>query len=682
MDNKRLIITVTVLMALVLTWNQIFIYVGKRAGWDMNAKPPLAQTPPSTPTTSIASATTSPEALGATTGPAGAATTPSNELASVIIGSTASSKTGCPLGLSLTTRGAGLNSVVLNEFKQTIDNPTPFTFQLPHGNYPDQSRPLSTQSITIDGVSRELSDVNWKLDASTDRSATFSLDLFDAGKPSVHVVKTYLLFDQTDVSNGAGYEVSVTQSVTNETGHPMSVSSKFVGPTPPPREMERGGDRQVITGYLQNDVVDLVHHTVEEFADKKATKDLAVGENNALLAWAGTCSGYFDAIVRPLTVGAMTHVTGVGLNPSSDATEHDVIVTYNSEATVAPGATSAFPVRAFFGPKKRTLLKSSYYSNTPLHYDSTLVMSSGPCSYITSDMLISVLVNALLFFHFILFKDWGLAIIAVVVCVRSILHPIMKRSQANMMKMGKMGPEIERLKKKYGDDKDAVAKAQMQLMKEQGFTPILGCLPLFLQMPIFIALWSCLQSTFELRQAPFLYFFHIHFTWIKDLSQPDKLISFPNTPINFLFIHLNAINLLPILVAIVSFINQKVTPKPPAATPEAAQQQKMMQWMTLVFPLMFYNLPSGLNLYYVTSTSLGIVEGKIIRKHIKDRDDAEKGDRIIVDAKPTRGAKMKKRDEPPKDQPKPGGFRGWIASLQEKAEQLQRDAERRNKDRA
>jgi membrane protein insertase Oxa1/YidC/SpoIIIJ len=99
----------------------------------------------------------------------------------------------------------------------------------------------------------------------------------------------------------------------------------------------------------------------------------------------------------------------------------------------------------------------------------------------------------------------------------------------------------------------------------------------------------------------------------------------------------------------------------------------MMQWMTLVFPLMFYNLPSGLNLYYVTSTSIGILEGKIIRKHIKDKEEAERGGRVIVDARPTRGSKQSKRDDPPKDQAPKGGLMGWLANLQEKAEQLRNE---------
>src|SRR5207248_6623384 len=108
----------------------------------------------------------------------------------------------------------------------------------------------------------------------------------------------------------------------------------------------------------------------------------------------------------------------------------------------------------------------------------------------------------------------------------------------------KMGPEMERLKQKHKDDPEALKKAQMDFYREQGIAPFLGCLPMFLQMPIWIALWSSLQSTFEIRHAPFLW----GWTWIHDLSQPDRLIALRH--IDFSFIHLDAINILPILLAV------------------------------------------------------------------------------------------------------------------------------------
>jgi len=274
----------------------------------------------------------------------------------------------------------------------------------------------------------------------------------------------------------------------------------------------------------------------------------------------------------------------------------------------------------------------------------------------------------LISFHFVT-QDWGLAIIGLVLVVRAVLHPITKKSQVHMVKMQKMGPEMERLKKKYADDKDALAKAQMQFYKEQGLTPVLGCLPMFLQMPIWIALWNSLQSTFELRHSPFLY----GFTWIHDLSKPDYLVRFAQ-PIPLVFgMHLSGLNILPLLMAVVMFFQTKMQPKPTTMTPEQAQQQKMMTWMsTLLFPLMLYTGPAGLNLYIMTSTAFGIIEGKVIRKHIKEREELEKLGPTIVDAPPPDkrgGGGGGKKEEAPK---------GWLERLQDRAEQI-RNAEKRKR---
>jgi YidC/Oxa1 family membrane protein insertase len=195
---------------------------------------------------------------------------------------------------------------------------------------------------------------------------------------------------------------------------------------------------------------------------------------------------------------------------------------------------------------------------------------------------------------------------------------------------------------------------------------------MFLQMPIWIALYSGLSSTFELRQAPFLY----GFTWINDLSKPDHLVQF-SQPFNFLFLHIDGLNVIPFLLAGAFFMQQKLTPKPVATTPEQEQQQKMMQWMTLLFPVMLYGSPSGLNLYILTSTIFGIIESKIIRKHIKEREDREGGggvtfvDGEIVD---------RDKDTKKKVEPKTGGAMGWFQRLQERAEQIRNEAEKKARD--
>jgi len=339
------------------------------------------------------------------------------------------------------------------------------------------------------------------------------------------------------------------------------------------------------------------------------------------------------------------------------------------------------PLSVFFGPKERGLLEGDYYGVFPRFYSQLLSAAGSSCGFCTLPWLVDGLVDLLQVFHWVL-RDWGLAIIALVVLVRAILHPISKHSQVSMLKLQKMGPEMERLKKKYGDDKEALAKAQMEMHKEMGITPFLGCLPMFLQMPIWIALYSALQNDIVLRQAPFLW----GLTWIHDLARPDRLISWDQHPFTVPFFGMKVVslNVLPIVMAVVMFLQQKLQPQPPTLTAEQASQQKMMRYMSLAFSLFFYWMPSGLNLYILTSSTLAIFESKIIRQHIKEREEREKAGKVIVDAKPTRQGKQKQKQDPAEQASKPGclkpGCLGSVwANLQQKAEEVRREAERKQK---
>jgi YidC/Oxa1 family membrane protein insertase len=251
-----------------------------------------------------------------------------------------------------------------------------------------------------------------------------------------------------------------------------------------------------------------------------------------------------------------------------------------------------------------------------------------------------------------------------------------------MMRMQKLAPEMERLKKKFGDDKDGLARAQADMYKEMGMSPVLGCLPTFLQMPIFIALWRSLQTTFELRQAPFLRWPGLPpLTWIKDLSEPDYLIHFSHPISLYVFgWHLSGINLLPLLMAVVTFLNQKYLMPPPAVqSAEQEQQRKMMTYMSLLFPLMFYSFPSGLSLYYLVSAGLGIIESKRIRAHIAKQEELERAGKEFVDAgKATRSSRQQKKLGTEKPAKK-GFIASFLENMEARAEQLRRESEKRKK---
>jgi len=254
------------------------------------------------------------------------------------------------------------------------------------------------------------------------------------------------------------------------------------------------------------------------------------------------------------------------------------------------------------------------------------------------------------------------------------LHPITKKSQINMQRFGKvmqkLKPEIEKLKKKYPDDPKRVQTEQMQLMAKYGVNPfqMLGCLPMFLQMPIWIALYALLYFMFDIRQEPaFFGIFQMIGGWpfLADLSSADHFFGKFNEPYQFLFWNVTGINFLPILMGVIFYVQQKyMSPQNMATTPEQASQQKMMRIMMVVmFPLMLYSAPSGLTLYILTSSSVGILESRHIRKQI-DSLPVEP-----VPVGPSQGKKGKTKD-------KQG--RAWADAMEARRKKVQNKAKKRS----
>jgi YidC/Oxa1 family membrane protein insertase len=703
-DTKRTLILMAVALVVLFGWNYGITFLYRTMGWktpqqeaqekreqDERDRQAAATHPTSGPATGpttqqLAAAVAGAGATQPTTGQVQAAPlqvtpAPADAAHGALLGSIQPKDPTYAIGVKLSPIGGSIESVTLNQFKQTVDKPDLYTFQKPYDDNVNGTRVLGTTSITLDGQTIDLTGANWRLENSSSAAATYVTEVTRNGSPALRIRKIYELPNRKDETQG--YEMTVRLAFENLAGTPLNIETVFNGPTAPPAEVFRGPDRQAVGAYNKAGAVSLNHHTVEEFTTKAPTRDITVSEDaeHFKLVWAGMSGTYFNGIVRPVPLNPgkppeyVERVEGRLVHLDEQSGTHEVSLNFTlGKLVVQPGQTVELPLKVFFGPKQRSLLNTAYYSQPLIAYNATLVMTSGYCAFCTFQWLVDALVWMLVQFHWIL-RDWGLAIIALVCLVRVVLHPITKKSQVNMLKMGKLGPEMEKLKKKYGDDKEAMGKAQMELYKQIGFTPVLGCAPMFLQMPIFVALWACLQSTFELRHAPFLW----NFTWIHDLAQPDALFKFAH-PISLGFFNLDSINLLPVLVAIVSYINMKIQPRPVAATPEAEQQQKMMQWMTLIFPLMFYKMPAGLNLYYLATTSMGIIEGKVIRDHIKQREEAEKAGKVIIDAAPSRRRKGSGALGTAKNgEDSPGCVGQLFGQLQERAEQLKREAERKSK---
>ena len=205
--------------------------------------------------------------------------------------------------------------------------------------------------------------------------------------------------------------------------------------------------------------------------------------------------------------------------------------------------------------------------------------------------------------------NWGVSIILLTLTVRFALFPFNRRSQTAMAKhatkMKRVQPRINEVKEKYKDNPRKLREEQTKIMQSEGaFPPLGGCLPPLVQIPIFFGLFSALRVAFDLRQGSFL--------WIDDLSMPDRVAHLGiDTHLPFIGV-LDWLNILPILMVILWVLQQKVMPKP--TDPQAAQMQKMMMWMPVVFGVFLYNYAAGLSLYMVTSSLFGIFEYTIVRK--------------------------------------------------------------------
>ncbi len=267
--------------------------------------------------------------------------------------------------------------------------------------------------------------------------------------------------------------------------------------------------------------------------------------------------------------------------------------------------------RWYLGPKDPRILEQEPY--TPLvavirhrDYGNSLFYRI----FLTHYVAVAIL-GILKFFHAIV-GNWGWAIILMTILVRAALFPINRRGQVKMAayqaRAGKVKPLLDAIKKKYKDNPQKLNEETMKLYREHKITPpVGGCLPMFIQFPVFIGLFAALRSSILLRQAPFL-------GWIHDLSQPDRLVDFGGPVVDFWPLNgVTTLNILPILMVVLWVLNQRMMPKP--ADPQQAQMQKMMAFMPVLFGLLLYNYAAGLSLYMITSSLLGIVETRFIRKH-------------------------------------------------------------------
>mgnify|MGYP003310701674 FL=1 len=202
---------------------------------------------------------------------------------------------------------------------------------------------------------------------------------------------------------------------------------------------------------------------------------------------------------------------------------------------------------------------------------------------------IGQLISWMLTKMYAIIPNYGVVVILFAFLIKLLLNPLTVKTFESTRKMQALAPEINKIKEKYKNDPQKMSRAQMELYKSSGANPMGGCLPMLIQMPILVSVFSIFRSKIEFRGAPF-------FGWIDDLSVPDTLTELGGFPIN----------ILPVLMGSTMFIQQKMMAAPNAD----ANQKTMMYVMNAFFLFLFYSFPSGLNLYYFVFNLLSIIQQK------------------------------------------------------------------------
>ena len=380
-----------------------------------------------------------------------------------------------------------------------------------------------------------------------------------------------------------GYELGYTVSFQNLGSQPVELVPHIGVADRMVASGDRFGSQSAVWTQVAGDVQDLLPEKIEK---KSTTYEGAVD-------WLGVGDRYFLIALEP-----KEPLSGKVVIKKAPGEERYAAVYVGEKRTLQPGERYEREFRLFMGPKELDLFE-----------DADLKMASS----VNFGMFGIVALPILAFLKFIysLVGNWGISIILLTVCIKAALFPLSQKSYRSMKGMQKLQPEIEKLKEKLGDDKEALNKEMMALWKEHGVNPLGGCLPMFLQMPIWFALYRVLWNSVELYQTPFLYF--------ADLSLRDPLGVFP------------------LVLGITMWLQQKMTPTA-SADPT---QQKIMRFMPLFFSVIMFTLPAGLVVYILVNNILSIGQQWLIHRSNDDPPAAANEDSSSSD-KGTKGKKRKK----------------------------------------
>jgi YidC/Oxa1 family membrane protein insertase len=275
--------------------------------------------------------------------------------------------------------------------------------------------------------------------------------------------------------------------------------------------------------------------------------------------------------------------------------------------TIKPGATSTEEYVLFLGPKETELLRT--YGLEQYH-------EYGSWAWPPIWNFIAKPLQWILHTFYAIVRNYGIAIVMLTVVVRLGMFPLSRKQVQGAMKMQALQPEIQKINETYKSNFEARNRAMAELFRKHNYHPLSGCLPMFIQLPIFIGLYWSLAMDVELRGEPLI----PGINWCSNLAAPDMLLDWSGWMPNFIqngWFFLPAmgpyLNILPIFTIVLFVVQQKLL-SPPPTNEQMAMQMKIMTWMMVVMGLLFYTVASGLCLYFIASSLWGLAERKFMPK--------------------------------------------------------------------
>jgi len=484
---------------------------------------------------------------------------------------------------SIDLKGGRIDDLVLRKYRETVDPNSPLVTLLSPVGSPDPYFaeygwvPQSGSKIKVPGA-----DTVWNLESGTTLTPSAPVTLsWDNGEG--------LVFHRT-ISVDKNYMFKIVDEIENKTKSDVTLM-------PYARVHRSGNPPAHVYSVLHEGLVGVSgdHGLIEETYASAAKEGVPKTFENVTGGWLGITDKYWATTLVPdqhEPYRAMYSALKAPDPSGKDAFQADYL---RGALTVPPGMRKGVEGHLFAGAKQASLIDGYESSLGITRFDR--MIDWGWFYFITRPLFrLMEFINSIV-------HNFGITILILTVLIKAAFYPLANKQYESMARMKKLQPEMQRIKEQFKDDAQRQQKEIFELYKKQKINPLAGCWPIFLQIPVFYALYKVLFVTIDMRHAPF-------FGWIHDLSAPD-----PTSLFNLFgllpfaapaFLH---IGIWPLIMGATMWMQMQLNPPQPDPI-----QQKVFQWMPVVFTFMLASFPAGLVIYYAWSNTLSIAQQVRINK--------------------------------------------------------------------